>query len=327
MRVLSAIQPTGSIHLGNYMGALRHWVAIQEKNACFYEIADLHSLTNPISPEERRANTLQTAAILRAIGIDPNRTTLFVQSEVHEHAELGWVLSCLAHVGELRRMTQFKAKTAGRDANVTVGLFVYPVLQAADILLYNAEAVPVGEDQVQHLELARDLAERFNRKYGVTFSVPRPLIPLVGARIMNLQDPGIKMSKSAGPAHGIIQLTDTPETIRKKIRAAVTDSGRYIAAVSDKPALANLLTIYAACANNSMQKVEESFAGKGYDEFKRALADLLIESLRPIRESYFRWMGNSSDLIRELVSGTSQAQRVASRTLQQVYEHLGLLQE
>lgn len=325
MRVLSAIQPTGSIHLGNYLGALRHWVTLQDRNECFFEIADLHSLTTGLAPNERAANTLGTAAILLAIGIEPSRATLFVQSQVHQHAELAWILNCFTHLGELRRMTQFKAKAQARHANPTVGLFVYPVLQAADILLYHAESIPVGEDQIQHLELARDLAERFNRKFGKTFTVPKAFVARTGARIMNLQDPRTKMSKSAGPPQGVIQLTDTPDGIQRKIRGAVTDSGSEVISSSEKPALTNLLSIYSAMANQDVRDVERSFAGTGYAKFKQALADLVVGTLRPIHERYAFWTANSRDLSLELEKGASHAESTASATLREVDERVGLL--
>ena len=325
MRVLSAIQPTGGIHLGNYLGALRHWVALQGENDCFFEIADLHSLTSPLAPEQRITNTFRTAAILLAIGIDPARATLFIQSSVHQHAELAWILGCFANLGELRRMTQFKEKASGQPVNGIAGLFVYPVLQAADILLYQSERIPVGEDQIQHLELAQTLAARFNRRFGATFTVPRALIAPLGARIMNLQDPRCKMSKSAGPAQGVIQLTDAPEVIQQKIRAAVTDSGHEITASADKPAMTNLLTIYATLTNKNVREIEESFANASYEKFKTSLADILVEALRTVRERYVPWMANQDDLARNLCDGALRAESVASRTLREVYKRIGLM--
>lgn len=325
MRVFSAIQPTGGIHLGNYLGALRHWVSEQTENECFFEIADLHSLTNVLSSDQRITNTLRTAAWLLAIGIHPTRSTLFVQSGVHQHAEIAWILSCITQWGELRRMTQFKEKALGRKSGTTAGLFAYPVLQAADILLYQSERVPVGEDQVQHLELTRNLAARFNRRFGDTFTVPEASVAPLGARIMNLQDPHFKMSKSAGPAQGVIQLTDTAEVIEQKIRSAVTDSGREIKASGEKPAMTNLLTIYAALSNQTVSQVEESFAGATYEKLKRSLADLLIQSLRPMQETYVTWMANRDKLEGALRDGVSRANRMASRTLREVYKRAGLM--
>lgn len=324
MRVFSAIQPTGGIHLGNYLGALRHWVSEQAENECFFEIADLHGLTNPLPSDQRWTNTLRTAAILLAIGINPTRATLFIQSSVHQHAELTWILSCITQWGELHRMTQFKEK-ASSGTKVTAGLFGYPVLQASDVLLYQTECVPVGEDQTQHLELARNLAIRFNRSFGATFIVPKAFILPLGARVMNLKDPHRKMSKSAGPVQGIIQLTDSPEVIAQKIRAAVTDSGREITASTDKPAITNLLTIYAALSGQSISQIEESFAGVGYVKFKNSLAELTVEALRPIRETYVSWMANLDELEHTLRNGASCAKSVAARTLREVYKRIGLM--
>lgn len=325
MRVLSAIQPTGGIHLGNYLGALRHWVTLQDKNECFFEIADLHSLTNALAPKERASNTLGTAAILLAIGIEPCRATLFVQSSVPQHSALAWILNCFTNLGELRRMTQFKAKASDKGSTSTVGLFAYPVLQAADILLYHADTVPVGEDQVQHLELARDLARRFNQRFGATLTIPRRSVPRSGARIMNLQDPRTKMSKSAGPPQGVIQLTDSPDGIQRKIRSAVTDSGSEVTSSPEKPALTNLLSIYSVMANQGVRDVEKSFAGTGYAKFKEALADLVIETLRPIHERYAFWTTNSKDLSLKLENGASRAESIASATLREVHERVGLI--
>jgi tryptophanyl-tRNA synthetase len=244
-RVLSGIQPTGEVHLGNYIGAIRQYVADQDTHDAFYVIVDLHAITTPQDPGTLREATLDLAAILLAAGLDPDRCTLFVQSHVHEHAELAWVLGCFAALGELRRMTQFKEKAQQqREARVSVGLFTYPVLQAADILIYQADRVPVGEDQRQHLELTRDIAGRFNSRYGETFTLPQAAIPKIGARIMDLQDPTAKMSKSADSPQGTIRVTEDPDAIAKKIRSAVTDSGREIVAREDKAAIANLLTVY-----------------------------------------------------------------------------------
>ena len=320
----SGIQPTGDIHLGNYLGALRFWVSEQNQYECFYSIVDLHAITSPQNPAELRAKTLDTAALLLAIGIDPLASTLFVQSHVHEHAELAWVLNCFATLGELRRMTQFKDKASReREIRTSAGLFVYPVLQAADILLYQTERILVGEDQRQHLELARDLAERFNHRFGSVFTVPKAIIPKMGAKIMDLQDPRRKMSKSSASQRGAIRLVDTPETIRDKIRSAVTDSGREIIASADKLAITNLLTIYSALTGEALPEVEDAFAGSSYEQFKTALADALIEALRPIRERYLRWLNSPDDVVRYLQVGASHATTIASATLRVVYEHVG----
>ena len=326
VRVFSGIQPTGDIHLGNYLGALRWWVSEQNEHECFFSIVDLHAITSPQNPVKLRAKTLDTAAILLAIGIDPLASTLFVQSHVREHAELAWVLNCLATLGELRRMTQFKDKSSRqREIHTSAGLFVYPVLQAADILLYQAERILVGEDQRQHLELARTLAGRFNHRFGSAFSLPRAVIPKTGARIMDLQDPQRKMSKSSESQRGAIRFADTPEIIRDKIRSAVTDSGREIIASADKPAITNLLTIYSALTGEDLRLVEDVFGRSNYAQFKAALADTLIEALRPIRERYLRWLNSPDEVVQYLQSGASRATTIASATLRVVYEHIGFL--
>src|SRR6476646_3525843 len=326
-RSFSGIQPSGDIHLGNYLGALRSWVSEQNRADCFFSMVDLHAITSPQTPAELRAKTLDTAAILLAMGIDPLASTLFVQSHVCEHAELAWTLNCLTTLGELRRMTQFKDKVSGeREIHSSVGLFVYPVLQAADILLYQADRVLVGADQRQHLELARTLAGRFNHRFGPTFSLPEAVIPKVGARIMDLQDPRRKMSKSSESQRGAIRLADTPEIIRDKIRTAVTDSGREIIASADKPAITNLLAIYSTLTGKDLPVVEDEFARSSYEQFKAALADALIEVSRPIRERYLRWVNSPDEVVRCLQAGASRATTIASATLHVVYEHMGFLQ-
>lgn len=326
-RTFSGIQPTGDIHLGNYLGALRFWVSEQNQYECFFSIVDLHAITSPQNSTEFRTKTLDTAALLLAIGIDPMASTLFVQSHVHEHAELAWVLNCLTTPGELRRMTQFKDKTSReRGAPASAGLFVYPVLQAADILLYQTDRVLVGEDQRQHLELARMLAGRFNRRFGPAFSLPEAVIPKTGARIMDLQDPRRKMSKSSDSQRGTLRFADTPEVIRDKIRSAITDSGRQIFASPDKPAITNLLTIYATLTGETLPAVEDAFARSSYEQFKGALAEALIEALRPIRERYGRYMNSPDEVVRCLQAGANRATTIASATLRVVYEHMGFLQ-
>jgi tryptophanyl-tRNA synthetase len=326
-RSFSGIQPTGDIHLGNYLGALRFWVSEQNGCDCFFSIVDLHAITSTQNPEEFRAKTLDAEAILFAIGIDPLTSTLFVQSHVHEHAELAWVLNCLTTLGELRRMTQFKDKTSReRGAPTSAGLFVYPALQAADILLYQTDRVLVGEDQRQHLELARTLASRFNHRFGPAFNLPEAVIPMTGGRIMDLQDPRREMSKSSESQRGTLRLADAPEVIRDKIRSAVTDSGREIVASSDKPAITNLLTIYSTLSGEALPAVEEMFARSRYEQFKAALADTLIEALRPIRERYLRLLSSPDEVVRGLPAGASRATSTASATLRLVYERVGFLQ-
>jgi tryptophanyl-tRNA synthetase len=325
-RVLSGIQPTGEVHLGNYLGAVRQWVADQDDYDCFYVIVDLHAITVPQDPAALRGATLDLAAILLAAGIDPGRATLFVQSQVHEHAELAWVLGCLAAFGELRRMTQFKDKAAKQqEARVSVGLFTYPVLQAADILIYQADRVPVGEDQRQHLELTRDLAQRFNARYGETLTVPQAAIPKLGARIMDLQNPVAKMSKSAESPMGTIRVTEEPDIIRKKIRAAVTDSGREIVARQDKAAISNLLTIMSVVTGKGVATLEADYQGQGYGEFKGDLADAVIEFLRPLQERYRELVADPGEIARLLGIGAEKAQAVASKTLDAVYERVGFV--
>jgi tryptophanyl-tRNA synthetase len=323
-RVLSGIQPTGDKHLGNYIGAIRHWVRDQDVDDCFFFIVDLHALTVVPDPVELRESTLRVAAVLMACGIDPDRSTLWVQSHVHEHAELAWVLSNFTAFGELSRMTQFKDKSA-KQQFVGAGLFIYPVLQAADILLYRTDRVPVGEDQRQHLELTRDVAQRFNSRYGETFVVPEPVIPKVGARIMDLQDPAAKMSTSAESPHGTLNLVDGPDEIRRKVRIAVTDTGREIVAREDKPGIANLLEILSVVTDRPLSDLEAAYAGKGYADFKSDVAEALIEYLRPIRERYEELMADPGEISRLLEIGAGKAQAIASKTLSDVYDRVGVL--
>jgi tryptophanyl-tRNA synthetase len=325
-RVLSGIQPTGDIHLGNYIGALRHWVTDQDVNECSFVLVDLHAIVLPHDPANLRAKTLEAAGILLAAGIDPDRSTLFVQSHVHEHAELTWVLNCYASFGELRRMTQFKDKAARQgEGAASVGLFDYPVLQAADILIYKADRVPVGEDQRQHLELTRDVAGRFNQRFGETFVLPQAAIPPVGARIMDLQNPAAKMSKSSESPQGTIIVLDPPDVVRRKVKTAVTDSGRDVVASEDKPAITNLLTILSVATERPIEELEQSFRDKGYAELKDELADAIIEFLRPLQERYREIAADPGELARLLEMGAGKAQKVASETLQTVYERVGFL--
>jgi tryptophanyl-tRNA synthetase len=323
-RVLSGIQPSGNPHLGNYIGAMRHWVADQERDDCFFFIVDLHALTTQDDPHELRAGTLDLAAWLLAVGLTPERSTLWVQSHVHEHAELAWILQCFTAFGELNRMTQFKERREQQDF-VSAGLFTYPALQAADILLYAIDRVPVGEDQRQHLELTRDVAARFNQRFGETFVLPEAAIPSVGGRVMNLQEPGEKMSKSTGAPSGTINLADPPDVVTRKVRSAVTDSGRDIAAREDKPAISNLLEIHSAMSGRTVAELEEAYAGAGYGAFKQDLAELLVERLDPLRRRHHELMGDPAELARLLEVGAERAQAIASKTLATVYERVGLL--
>ena len=323
-RVLSGIQPSGDPHLGNYIGAMRHWVADQERDDCFFFIVDLHALTTQSDPRELRAATIDLAAWLLAVGLTPERSTLWVQSHVHEHAELAWILQCFTAFGELNRMTQFKERREQQDF-VSAGLFTYPALQAADILLYSIDRVPVGEDQRQHLELTRDVAARFNQRFGETFVLPEAAIPSVGGRVMNLQEPGEKMSKSTGAPSGTINLADPPDVVSRKVKSAVTDSGRDIVAREDKPAISNLLEIHSAMSGRTVAELEEAYAGAGYGAFKQELAELLVERLDPLRRRHHELMSDPDELSRLLEVGAERAEAIASKTLGTVYERVGLL--
>lgn len=327
-RVLSGIQPTAdSFHLGNYLGAVRNWVSLQETHDAFYCVVDLHAITAGHDPVVLRRRTRVAAAQLLAVGLDPERCTLFVQSQVPEHAQLAWVLDCLTGFGEASRMTQFKDKSAKQGAErASVGLFVYPILQAADILLYQADAVPVGEDQRQHLELTRDLAQRFNNLFGVTFTVPEAYIVRDTAKITDLQDPSIKMSKSASSPAGIIELLDEPAKSAKKIKSAVTDTGREIYYDPEqKPGLSNLLTIYCALTGRTIDELVGAYAGKGYGDLKKDLAEVLTEFARPIRERTNLYLDDPAQLDKVLAAGGERARAVASTTLRTVYDRIGFL--
>ena len=323
-RVFSGIQPTGIPHLGNYLGALRNWVAQQEEYDSFYCIVDLHALTMPWDPKELERNTLEMAATLIACGIDPERSVVFRQAHVAQHSELGWILTCLARMGELRRMIQFKERSKGDAESVGAGMFTYPVLQAADVLLYQAHGVPVGEDQRQHIELMRDLATRFNSTYGETFTIPEAFIPKAGARIMALDDPTQKMSKSAARPNSWILITDPPEAIAKKIRSAVTDSGREVVAGDDKPAVTNLLTILSVLEGTPIPTLERRFKDSGYAGFKHALAEAVSAHLEPIRMQFEEVMGDPAELEKILARGAERAAGVAEGTMERVWELTGL---
>jgi tryptophanyl-tRNA synthetase len=326
-RVLSGIQPTaGSFHLGNYLGALRQWVRLQDTVEAFYCVVDLHAITLPQDPAELRRSTLVSAAQLLALGVDPSRSTLFVQSHVPEHLQLSWVLECLTGFGEASRMTQFKDKSQREGtAAATVGLFTYPVLMAADILVYQADQVPVGEDQRQHLELTRDLAARFNSRFGTAFTVPAPIIPEGAAKILDLQSPDKKMSKSLGPS-GTVYLLDDPGVTAKKIRSAVTDTGREIVAdPEDKPGVTNLLTIHSAISGQSIPELEEHFTGRGYGDLKKELAEVVTDFITPVRARTTELLEDPAELQRILASGAERAREVAGATVEDVYEKTGFL--
>jgi tryptophanyl-tRNA synthetase len=327
-RVLSGIQPTAdSFHLGNYLGALRNWVTMQDTHDAFYCVVDLHAITSGHDPSLLRQRTRVSAAQLLAIGLDPERCTLFVQSQVPEHAQLAWVLSCITGFGEASRMTQFKDKSAKQGADrSSVGLFTYPVLQAADILLYQADAVPVGEDQRQHLELSRDLAQRFNTMFGPTLTVPEPFILKDTAKITDLQDPTAKMSKSASSPNGIIELLDDPARSAKKIRSAVTDTGREVTYEPvAKPGVSNLLTILSALTGSPIAELVGAYEGKGYGDLKKDLATVVADVVRPIQERTRAYLDDPSQLDKLLGIGAEKARSVASVTLRNVYDRVGFL--
>jgi tryptophanyl-tRNA synthetase len=324
-RVFSGIQPSGRSHLGTYLGALKNWVAVQDNYDSFFCIVDLHALTVPQDPKVLRKNVREMAALYVAVGLDPGKSTIFRQSRVSGHAELAWLLNCVARVGELSRMTQFKdkAQKGGADS-ASVGLYDYPVLQAADVLLYNAHLVPVGEDQRQHLELMRTLARRFNGLYGETFVVPEPMILDVGARVMALDDPTSKMSKSAPTPAGYVELLDEPDVIRRKIRRAKTDSGSEIVASPEKPAITNLLNIYAGLTELSVPDLEERYRGKGYGDLKKDLGEVVVEALTPIRERALELLDDPNELDELLESGAERAREVARATLRDAQVRMGL---
>ncbi|MFE3202720.1 tryptophan--tRNA ligase [Embleya sp. NPDC055664] len=327
-RVLSGIQPTAdSFHLGNYLGAIRQWVPFQDSHDAFYMVVDLHAITVPQDPKQLRERTRISAAELLAAGLDADRCTLFVQSHVPEHAQLAWVMNCMTGFGEAARMTQFKDKSAKQGTDrTTVGLFTYPVLQVADILLYQADAVPVGEDQRQHVELTRDIAQRFNSTFGETFTVPKPFIVKETAKIVDLQDPTIKMSKSASTPKGIVNLLDDPKASAKKIRSAVTDTGTEVRFdETEKPGVSNLLTIHSALSGTSIPMLEERFAGRGYGDLKKEVAEVLVDFVTPFQERVRGYLDDPAELDAVLARGADKAREVASRTLAETYDRVGFL--
>ena len=323
-RVFSGVQPSGAPHLGNYLGAWSRWAREQEEGH-FYCIVDLHAITMPHDPAVLQERTIDLACWLLACGIDPDVATLFVQSHVREHSECTWILNCVASMGELQRMVQFKEKSEGREF-VSVGLFAYPVLQAADILLYHAEEVPVGEDQRQHVELARDIAQRFNHRFGEVFTLPKAVHPLAGARVMDLQDPTVKMSKSAASDKGIIYVLDEPARIAKKIRSAVTDSAGDIRHDRDaKPGVSNLLEILAAATGGEVDRLAEEYDGGGYGAFKAAVAEAVVELLLPTQQRYAELAGDPGEVERILAAGADRARAIAAPTLARAKDAIGLL--
>ena len=326
-RMLSGIQPSGDLHLGNYLGAIRNWGARSDQFECFYFMADMHTITVRQNPADLRRRTLEQLAQYIACGLDPQKNTLFIQSHVHQHAELGWVLNCYTMFGELSRMTQFKDKAAKHAENVNGGLFTYPSLMAADILLYQPDFVPVGEDQKQHCELTRDVARRFNGIYGDVFKIPEPYIPETGARVMSLNAPDTKMSKSI--PEGCVFLMERPEDIQRKFKRAITDSDTENCVRYDrekKPGVANLMSIYSACTGMTYQEIEAQFQGQGYGKFKPAVADAVVETLRPIREEASRLLKDKAYLEGVYRDGAQRAGYVAEKTLRKVYKKIGFVQ-
>ena len=321
-RIFSGAQPTGQLHIGNYLGALKNWVALQDEYESFYCIVNLHAITLPQDPATLRQKTRDLASIYLAAGIDPENSTVFVLSVVHEHTELTWVLACVSRLGELERMTQFKDKGKGNRERSSSGLLMYPVLMASDILLYQTDLVPVGQDQKQHLELTRDLAERFNRDFGEAFKIPEPYIPKAGANIKSLQDPAKKMSKSDENVAGSIFLLDDADTATKKIKRAVTDSGTDIKFDESRPAITNLLTIFQLLTGKSDEECEKHFEGKGYGHFKTELAETVIEFLRPFQDRVKQYDDAALDSI--LKAGAAKARSIAAETLSDVYRKMGI---
>ena len=322
-RIFSGAQPTGDLHIGNYLGALRNWVALQREYESFFCVVDLHAITVPQKPAELAAKTREVARIYLAAGVDPAASTIFVQSDVQEHAELAWVINCVVRISELERMTQYKDKARRQRENVSVGLLTYPALMAADILLYQTDLVPVGQDQKQHLELTRDVAERFNRDYGETFRVPDAFIPKVGAKIMALDDPSKKMSKSDENANGRISLLDDPDTVRRKFKRAVTDSGADVRFDESRPAVTNLLSVFQLLTGKTPEEIESHFAGKGYAQLKSDLAEATIEFLRPFQERV-RDIGDE-ELSRTLKDGADKARAIAAETMRAVRGRMGIV--
>lgn len=324
--IFSGIKPSGDLTLGSYIGAIKNWVKLADSYNCYYAIVDMHAITVRHDPAALRRRTLEQLALYIACGLDPKKNVIFVQSHVPAHAELAWVLNCYTMFGELSRMTQFKDKSQKHADNINAGLFTYPVLMAADILLYQTDLVPVGDDQKQHVELTRDIAERFNGIYGDVFKIPEPYIPKVGARIMNLQNPLSKMSKSEQDAGGCICLLDKPEDILRAFKRAVTDSGSEVRYdPQEKPGISNLMQIYAVCTGKSFEEIEREFAGKGYGDFKMAVGEATVALLRPLQEEYNRLMADKAYLEDVFAEGAQRASAVAEKTLAKVYRKVGFL--
>lgn len=324
--VFSGVQPSGALTLGNYLGAIKNWVEIQDEYNGMFCVVDQHAITVPQEPKNLRKNTLEVLALYIACGLDPRKSTLFIQSHVSAHAELGWVLNTITSMGQLNRMTQYKEKSQKSEANLNAALFTYPVLMAADILLYQTDVVPVGEDQKQHLELARDLAERFNTRYSETFKVPEPMISEFGARIMSLQEPTKKMSKSDSDVNSFILLLDDEATIKRKIKRAVTDSLGVVKYSDDQPGVKNLLTIYSKFTGMTIKDLEVKYDGLGYGDFKEDLAEVVADGLRPIREKALDLIENKDKLEKIYTEGAERAEKIARKTLRKVYKKIGFIE-
>lgn len=323
--MLSGVKPSGDFTIGNYVGAVRNWALMQEQFDCMFFIPDLHSITARQDPKQLKERTFNLAAFYIACGLDVKKNKIFVQSQVSAHAELAWVLSCFTYMGEMNRMTQFKDKSLKNPENINVGLFTYPILMAADILLYNANVVPVGEDQKQHIEIARDIAERFNKVYGDTFVIPEPYIGELGARIKGLQNPEFKMSKSEENPKDSLLILDAPDVLRKKVKSAVTDSEGTIKYDKSRAGVANLMTIYNILSGTSLEDIEQLYEGKGYGDFKSDLAELVVETIEPIQQKYMKLQEDRSFVMNVLEEGRKEAQMRAGKMLEVVYEKVGFL--
>ena len=324
--IFSGAQPSGKMTLGNYLGAIQNWTKLQDEYDCFYSVVDLHAITVPQEAKDLRANTMQLLAQYLACGLDPEKNTIFIQSHVSAHTELMWILNTMTYMGELSRMTQFKDKSQKSEANLNAGLFTYPVLMAADILLYQTDLVPVGEDQKQHLELARDLGARFNNRYSETFKIPEPYIPKEVGRVMSLQEPTKKMSKSDSNENAFILLADDADTIKRKIKRSVTDSLGVVNYTDEQPGIKNLLDIYSQLDNKSIEELVAMYEGKGYGIFKEDVAEVVAETLRPIREKYNDLLNNKDYLENVYAIGADKAERQARKTLRKVYKKVGLIE-
>lgn len=324
--IFSGAQPSGKMTLGNYLGAIKNWTELQESYDCYYSIVDLHAITVPQDPKILRANTIELLAQYLACGLDPEKNTIFIQSHVKEHVELMWILNTMTYMGELSRMTQFKDKSQKSEANLNAGLFTYPVLMAADILLYQADLVPVGDDQKQHLELSRDLANRFNNRFSPTFVVPDGYYPKGGARVMSLQEPTKKMSKSDSNENAFILLADDSDAIKRKIKRSVTDSLGVVKYTDEQPGIKNLIDIYSNLSKKSVEEIVNMYEGKGYGIFKDDVAEVVSESLRPIREKYNELLNNKDYLEKVYTMGAEKAEKQARKTLRKVYKKVGLIE-